>query len=759
MASKKNAILGFNGLIPDKRRLVMKNVYTRSCVWFLVLLLMVPVGGFSQDTGPQPPVFRQEELDQMLAPIALYTDALLIQILIAATYPLEVVQASRWVTANPHLKGEQLAITLEQQNWDPSVKSLVNFPSVLGMMNDKLEWTQNLGDAFLAQQDQVMATVQNLRQKAYAQGNLKTTSEQVVVVQGKTIVIDPADPQVIYVPVYNPAVVYGAWWYPSYPPYYYYPPGYVYPYAYTSAAVYFGIGVAWGFAWSYAYGCVYWPTSQVYVYAPPQNVTTYNTYNTYNTYATTQTIVNSGQTTTATGTSNGTRTATATTISGKSVAYAGSTVKNADGSVTTSGAVAGSGGNTASRSATTAVDSATNTVNRNVTGPGGQTRTVTATADGSGNRSAAVATDTGKSAAYTGSTVKNADGSVTNTGVVAGSAGNTIGRSATTAVDPETGSMDRTVTGPGGQTRTVSGDIGTTGTMETSGTTGATGQTAMAQSSTTGQAAREWQHDPSHRKGVTYKDPSVRQQFGQTRPTASTSSQYRGFDQNGLTSSSVQQRKVTGTQNLTQGSRQTGSQTQAGTGAPNATGSSRQGYSQGKTATGAPSATGSSRQGYSQGKTATVTPNATGSSRQGNSQGRTAATTPNTAGSTRQTYSPRTGATSSGTGGQSQLRGTTGLYGSTSGRSSTTFKQPSASAIESLNRGGSEVKQQSIRGRSSRESLTVKNPVQSPTPSFQGGKVSPGVSIPRSGSGSSIAPNIGSGGAGLPRGGGGFRTK
>ena len=84
----------------------MKNVYTRSCVWFLVLLLMVPVGGFSQDTGPQPPVFRQEELDQMLAPIALYTDALLIQILIAATYPLEVVQASRWVTANPHLKGE-----------------------------------------------------------------------------------------------------------------------------------------------------------------------------------------------------------------------------------------------------------------------------------------------------------------------------------------------------------------------------------------------------------------------------------------------------------------------------------------------------------------------------------------------------------------------------------------------------------------------------------------------------------------------------
>lgn len=715
----------------------MKNVYMRSCVWFLVLLLMVPVGGFSQDTGSHPPIFRQEELDQMLAPIALYPDALLIQILMAATYPLEVVQAARWVAANPHLKGDQLAAALEQQNWDPSVKSLVNFPSILAMMNDKLEWTQNLGDAFLAQQDQVMATVQTLRQKAYAEGNLKTTNEQVVVVQGKTIVIDPADPQVIYVPVYNPAVVYGAWWYPTYPPYYYYPPGYVYPYPYTSA-IYFGIGVAWGFAWSYAYGCVYWPSSQVYVYAPPQNVTTYNTYNTYNTYATTETIVNSGQTTTAAGTSSGTRTATATTVSGKSVTYAGSTVKNADGSVTTSGTVAGSGGNTASRSATTAVDAATNTVNRNVTGPGGQTRTVTATADGTGNRSAAVSTDTGKSAAYTGSTVKNPDGSVTNTGVVAGSGGNSASRSATTAVDPETGSMDRTVTGPGGQTRTLSGAIGTTGTMETSGTTGATGQTTMAQSSTTGQAAREWQHDPSHRKGVAYKDPGVRQQFGQTKPTTGTSSQYRGFDQNGLTSSSVQQRKVTGTQNLTQSSRQTGSQTQAGIATPNATGSSRQSYSQGRTATTSPNATGSSRQGYNQERTAT--------------------TTPGTTGSTRQTYSPKTGATTSGTGVQPQLRGTTKPSTSTSGRSSTTFKQPSASAIESLNRGGSEVKQQSIRGRSSRESLTVNNPVQSPTPSFQGGKASPGVSIPRSGSGSSVAPNIGSGGAGLPRG-GGFRTK
>lgn len=156
----------------------------------------------------------------MLAPIALYPDSLLIQVLMAATYPLEVVQAARWVSQNPNLKGEKLAAALNQKSWDPSVISLVNFPSVLAMMNDKLEWTQNIGDAFLGQKDQVMATIQNLRAKAQAQGTLKTTKEQVVVVQEKTIVVEPADPMVVYVPAYNPTVVYGAWWYPAYPPYY-----------------------------------------------------------------------------------------------------------------------------------------------------------------------------------------------------------------------------------------------------------------------------------------------------------------------------------------------------------------------------------------------------------------------------------------------------------------------------------------------------------------------------------------------------------
>jgi hypothetical protein len=116
---------------------------------------------------------------------------------------------------------------LERENWDPSVKSLVNFPRVLDMMNEKLDWTRKLGDAFLAQQKGVMSTVQKLREKAEARGNLKSSEQQKVIVEKETqtIIIEPADPQVVYVPTYNPTVVYGTWWHPSYPPNYYYPPG------------------------------------------------------------------------------------------------------------------------------------------------------------------------------------------------------------------------------------------------------------------------------------------------------------------------------------------------------------------------------------------------------------------------------------------------------------------------------------------------------------------------------------------------------
>ena len=211
----------------------------------------------AQIQGPCAQVmFGQEQLDQMLAPIALYPDDLLVQVLMAATYPLEVVQAARWAQANAGLGGDQLAAALEQQDWDPSVKSLVNFPSVLQMMNDRLDWTQQLGDAFLAQEEQVMATVQQLRQRAQAQGNLATTSEQRVIMdpQSQEIIIEPAVPQVLYVPVYDPMVIYGPWWWPAYRPYYYHPRGVVI----ARGPIGFGLGIRIGVAWGYAWGGFNW---------------------------------------------------------------------------------------------------------------------------------------------------------------------------------------------------------------------------------------------------------------------------------------------------------------------------------------------------------------------------------------------------------------------------------------------------------------------------------------------------------------------
>jgi hypothetical protein len=222
-------------------------------ILFLVFLMAVPPWVIAQGTqgteGSKP--FKQEELDQLIAPIALYPDSLLTQVLMASTYPLEVVQSDRWVKQNKDLKGDALTTALEKQQWDPSVKSLVNFPQVLTMMSEKLDWTQKLGDAFLAQQEDVMDTVQSLRAKAHEQGNLKTTKEQKVVVQEKVIIIEPASPQVIYVPTYNPVVVYGPWWYPAYPPYPVYPPGYVAARVAFSFAAGVAIGAAWGYAWGH----------------------------------------------------------------------------------------------------------------------------------------------------------------------------------------------------------------------------------------------------------------------------------------------------------------------------------------------------------------------------------------------------------------------------------------------------------------------------------------------------------------------------
>ncbi len=222
-------------------------------IGFLILVLAAPPGAFGQTSGTAG-TFRQEELEQLLAPIALYPDSLLAQILVASTYPLEVVEADRWVQRNKDLKGDQLNDALDKTSWDLSVKALVPFPDILATMSEKLDWTQKLGDAFLAQESEVMSTIQKLRGKARAEGNLQDTEQQKVIVQGDAIEIQPANPTVIYVPSYNPTVVYGSWGYPSYPPYYFNPVGATI----ATGVLGFAAGVAVGSAWNSGWGHWNW---------------------------------------------------------------------------------------------------------------------------------------------------------------------------------------------------------------------------------------------------------------------------------------------------------------------------------------------------------------------------------------------------------------------------------------------------------------------------------------------------------------------
>lgn len=217
----------------------------------LLLLLTGPIAG-QEATAPAPPTpvqgeaFGSEQLEQIVAPIALYPDALLAQILMAATYPLEVVEAARWVQKNPKVTGDKLEAALRDQTWDPSVKSLCGFPDVVKRMSDNLDWTQDLGDAFLGQQAELMDAVQHMRRKAYDAGNLKSSKELTVTEQAdKIIVIEQAQPEVIYVPTYYPTAIYGSWGYP----YWYYPPLYPPPPA---------GGFFWGFTAGVVWGAAIW---------------------------------------------------------------------------------------------------------------------------------------------------------------------------------------------------------------------------------------------------------------------------------------------------------------------------------------------------------------------------------------------------------------------------------------------------------------------------------------------------------------------
>src|SRR5246127_5538826 len=237
----------------------------KSCIAILCSALLVPGEGLwaapSQEQAAgadqqEAPKIPPDQLASLVAPIALYPDPMLAQVLAASTYPLEIIQLQQWQAKNKDLKDKALVDAVSKQPWDPSVQGLAALPEVVKRLADDIQWTTDLGNAFLAQQSDVMDAVQRMRKKAQDSGNLKSTEQQKVetkVVESKqVVVIQQANPEVFYVPTYNPTVVYGPPVYP-YPPIAYPPPGY---YA-AGMAISFGVGLAMGAAWGggWGYGC------------------------------------------------------------------------------------------------------------------------------------------------------------------------------------------------------------------------------------------------------------------------------------------------------------------------------------------------------------------------------------------------------------------------------------------------------------------------------------------------------------------------
>jgi hypothetical protein len=194
----------------------------------LLIALLAVAAALPLASGQARAAYSRAELDQMLAPIALYPDPLLSQILMAATYPAEVAEAARWSRAHPGVEGDAAVRMVQDYEWDPSVKSLVAFPQVLTRMDENPDWTRNLGEAFVVQEPVVMEAVQGLRRRAQEAGQLASDERLRVIEQPGTIVIEPANPQYVYVPYYDPWIAYGPWWWSAYPPFYWAPwPGYV----------------------------------------------------------------------------------------------------------------------------------------------------------------------------------------------------------------------------------------------------------------------------------------------------------------------------------------------------------------------------------------------------------------------------------------------------------------------------------------------------------------------------------------------------
>jgi hypothetical protein len=233
---------------------------------FTVLLCCWLVGCSTRTNAPnqssapsqskqQPPTpeakLSAQELQQLVAPIALDPDALVAEVLAASTFPDEIVEADRWMHSHSNLKGEELANEVNKQQWDASVKALTQFPSVLENMDKNLSWTSSLGDAYANQPQDLTDAVQTMRQEARNSGHLKSTDQQKVTTQGSTVIIEPANPEVVYVPAYDPWLVYGApivaypGWYPV--------PGIFFAGPEISFGIGFGIGFFAGFGWGWGH--------------------------------------------------------------------------------------------------------------------------------------------------------------------------------------------------------------------------------------------------------------------------------------------------------------------------------------------------------------------------------------------------------------------------------------------------------------------------------------------------------------------------
>src|ERR1700744_4585267 len=252
----------------------------------LTIVVATAVGAAAQQPAATPPpsqpdqeLLKPEQLEALIAPIALYPDALLANMLAAATYPLEVVEADRWIKENKNLKGSALETEVGKKGWDDSVKGLTATQSWLGTRREKHDWTKNLGDAMLAQQADLRDAVQRLREKARGNNKLSTTKQQKVTVKQQeskqVIVIEQTDPDTVYVPYYEPATVYGAWPYADYPPYYFGYPSYI-------GAGVVAAGIAFGTAWpigrwgNYWGGGCNWGNRNVYVNHRTNNVWNHN---------------------------------------------------------------------------------------------------------------------------------------------------------------------------------------------------------------------------------------------------------------------------------------------------------------------------------------------------------------------------------------------------------------------------------------------------------------------------------------------------